>query len=157
MEEVTAGWEKSREVLETIQNVLIVVGDFFSWLGLYAALLIVATLGVLYLLGIVSPLERRVNYLLAVGFGSVVAYISVFPLDAYGRYLIVMGAPLLFSYGLWLLWYGVKHFWTKRTRVKPLEKEATVRQLLESTAAFQSGGDPKRLKTELEGILGTLE
>jgi len=156
--EVSAGWEKSREILETINGVAMTVADFFAWLGLYAMLLVIVTLGVSYLLGIVSPLERRINYLLAVGFGSLVAYWSMFPLDAYGRYMLVMTTPLLFSYAVWLLWIGVKHYWMKRNKKsRPETKEATVSRLLESTSRFQNEGDSRRLRSDLEAILFSLE
>ena len=87
--------DAAREMLATMYSVFSTVGDFFAWMGLHAMLLLIATLIALYLIGMVSPLERKANYLVALLVGSVIAYLSHFPMAAYGRYLLVMGIPFV--------------------------------------------------------------
>ena len=149
--------DQTQAVLSDIYGVFSAIGGFFAWLGLYASLLLLATLVFLYLISIISPLERRVNYLVAMGIGSGLAYWNGFDLDAYGRYMLVMTAPFLVMYTLLLLWLWVKYLFTRSKRLGPKEKDAIVGKLLEMTGTFQREGDVSSLKGELEKFTRELD
>lgn len=154
---IEGGITTTTEILETIYGVFLVVGDFFSWMGLHAMLLLLATMIVLYLIGIISPLERRLNYLIAIIIGSGLAYISAFPLVAYGKYLLVMGAPVIVTYLPMLIWMGIRSRIKKRGLSESEEKEQVVSELMESVALYHKEGDRERLREALEAVTQRLE
>lgn len=154
---VQGGIDTTTEILATMYGVFRVIGDFFAWMGLHAMLLLLATMIALYLIGIISPLERRINYLLAVIIGSVLAYISEFPMVAYGKYLLVMGAPVVVTYLPMLIWMGIRKRWQQRRRSEPEEKEKIVGELMESASRYHKEGDAVRLRAELELLTRRLE
>ena len=154
---VTGGIETTQEILETMYGVFSVVGDFFAWMGLHAMLLLIATMIAHYLIGIISPLERRLNYLVALGIGTLLAYISHFPLEAYGRYLLVMAIPFLITYLPLLIWRGVQRGLKGRSISPAEEKEAIVSTLMESVSVYHREGDIVRLKAELDDVMKRLE
>lgn len=149
-----SGIDEMRRIMGDIYTVFAAIGDFFAWLGLYGSLLLGVTLIVLYLLSLVSPMERRANYLLAVGVGSLLAYLKGFTLDAYGRYLLVMGLPVVIPYLLMWAWVRVKNIFVKARGSEG--KEAVLEQLLGSTAEFQKTGDVQKLKKELSLLVTRL-
>ncbi len=148
-EGISAGVEGTREIVTDIYEVFSAIGSFFAWLGLHAGLLLVGTMILLYLISIISPLDRRVNYLVAMAAGSGLAYWNHFDLDAYGRYMLVMTAPFLVMYTLQLLWLWLKQLVKNRKRLGQKEKEAVMERLLEATRDFQRDGDAGLLKTRL--------
>ena len=154
---VSGGIETTKEILETMYGVFSVVGDFFAWMGLHAMLLLIATMIALYLIGIISPLERRVNYFIALVIGSLLAYISAFPLESYGRYMVVMAFPVVITYLPMLLWKAVRRSWKKNTVSPAEEKEAIVSVLMESVSAYHKEGDAVRLRAALDGVIKRLE
>jgi len=132
------------------------VGSFFSFLGLQAILLIIATFSILYLLGIVSPLKRRANFTLAVLFGLALFFISGFEQEALGKYLLVMLFPLILSYGVILIFKGLKMVHMGYMGKKEPSKEALMGELLKSTAEFQKESDLKELRKNLKNIVEKL-
>ncbi len=154
---IEGGVAATQEILETMYGVFSVVGNFFSWMGLHAMLLLIATMIALYLIGIISPLERRVNYMIAVLIGSALAYISAFPMSAYGKYLLVMGLPVVVTYLPMLIWMGIKSRIQKRRRSDAEEKEIIVGELMESASRYHKEGDAVRLREELEMLTRRLE
>lgn len=154
---VEGGLAQTREILETMYGVFSTVGDFFAWMGLHAMLLLLATMIALYLIGMISPLEKRTNYLIAVVLGSFAAYAASFPPGAYGRYLLVMAAPFLVTYIPLLLWGWICKRLQKGKALSPQTKEALIGDLMAHVASYHKEGDAARLKTDLQGILKRLE
>ena len=156
-ESISNGIDQTQMVLSDIYDVFSAIGGFFAWLGLHASLLLVGTLIILYLISMVSPLERRVNYLVAMIAGSLLAYWNGFELNAYGRYMLVMTAPFLVMYGLQLLWLWLKYLVTRSRRLGKKEKDEVLGRLLQTTTGFQEDGDVRKLKSELEKLAKELD
>jgi len=154
---VGGGIETTKAIVERMYAVFSVVADFFGWMGLHVMLLLITTMIALYLIGIISPLERRINYLIALIVGSLLAYVSAFSLESFGRYLLVMAAPVAVTYLPLLIWKGIRRSWKKRSVSAAEEKEAIVSVLMESVSAYHKEGDAVRLREELGGVIKRLE
>ena len=154
---VGSGIETTKEILETMYGVFSTVGNFFAWMGLHAMLLLIATMIALYLIGIISPLERRVNYLIALAVGSFLAYVSAFPIESYGRYLLVMAMPVLITYVPMLIWKGVRKMIKKSKQSPSEEKAQIVSELMEGISHYHKEGDALRLKEALAEVMKRLE
>lgn len=117
MEGLTKTLDSLGAAIELIGSILGLVAGFFVWLGIPGTSLLLITAFGLWLVNSVSPLPRIVNFaVIAAATAGFALYMDVEP-AAIGRYLVVVGAPILaINLPVWM-WRIVRG--TKRPETDP--------------------------------------
>ncbi len=157
-EQLNRNLENLELLLAQVRQIFASLGSVFTYIGVDASLLLLISFVFLFLLNMVSPLDRRVNFFAVIAFTSFVYYKINLSLAGYLRYLAIILAPLILSYSLYWLSRFAKHlFLNYGPRRRPVNHDEIVDILFEAGITLRKNKDLNALRRTLKQIERTIE